>query len=58
MAAYRPCAAAARGRACSLMMDCDGRVCVAASDPMTVLQSWVCGWHLCLGAAAHGSTSI
>jgi hypothetical protein len=26
---------------------------VAASDPMTVLQSWICGWYLCLGVAAH-----
>ena len=53
-----PRAAAAHGHACLLMMDCDGRVCVAASDPMTVLQSWVRGWYLCLGAAAHRSTSI
>ena len=55
---YGPRAAAARGRACSLMMGCDGRVHVAASDPMTVLQSWVCGWNLRLGAAAHCTTSI
>jgi hypothetical protein len=47
-----PRAAAAHGHACLLMMDCDGRVRVAASDPMTVMQSWVRGWYLCLGAAA------
>jgi hypothetical protein len=53
-----PRAAAAHGHACLLMMDCDGRVRVAASDPMTVMQSWVRGWYLCLGAAAHRSTSF
>ena len=31
--AYGPRAAAAHGRACLLMMDCDGRVRAAASDP-------------------------
>ena len=31
--AYGPRAAAAHGRACLLMMDCDGRVLAAASDP-------------------------
>ena len=31
--AYGPRAAPALGRACLLMMDCDGRVCAAASDP-------------------------
>jgi hypothetical protein len=55
---YGPRAAAARGRACSLMMGCDGSVHVATSDPMTVLQSWICGWNLRLGAAAHCTTSI
>jgi hypothetical protein len=35
---YGPTAAAAHVHACLLMMDCDGRVHVATSDPMTVLQ--------------------